>query len=51
MSRTKSLIPILQLLTISYHMSKLTTVITHNSSRARPSSVTAWATISALWLS
>ena len=45
MTRRKSLILVLQLLTISYHMSKLTAVITHNSSRARPSSVTSWATI------
>ena len=51
MSIRKSLIPVLQLLTVSYHMSRLTAVVTHNPSRARPSSVTSWVTISVLWLS
>ena len=51
MGERKSLIPVLQFLTVSYHMSKLTIVITHNPSRIRPSSVTSWAIISVLWLS
>ena len=51
MCRHKSLIPVLLFLTVSYHMSRLTTVITHNPSRIRPSSVTSWAIISVLWLS
>ena len=50
MSGPKSLIPILQLLTILYHMSRHTTVTTNNSSRAWPSSVITWTTISILLL-
>ena len=46
MGGQKSLIPVLQFLTVSYHMSRLMTVITHNPSRIRSSSVTSWATIS-----
>ena len=51
MGGQKSLISVVQFLTVSYHMSKLTVVITHNPSRIRPSSVTSWVTISVLWLS
>ena len=51
MGGKKYLIPILQFLTVSYHMSMLTTVIAHNPSRTRPSSVTLWATVSVSWLS
>ena len=50
MGGRKSLILVLQFLTVSYHMSWLTVVITHNL-RIRPSSVTSWATVSVLWLS
>ena len=39
MGGRKSLISVLQFLTVSYHMSKLTAVITHNPSRIRPSSI------------
>ena len=49
--RRKSLIPVLQLLIISYHMSRLMAVVTHKPSRARPSSITSWATISVMWIS
>ena len=51
MSGHKSLIPVLQFLTVSYHMSRLMAVITHNPSRTKPSGVTSWATMSVLWLS
>ena len=51
MGGRKSLIPVMQFLTVSYHMSKLTAVITHNHSKIRPFSVTSWAIISVLWLS
>ena len=51
MGGRKSLIPVLKFLIVSYHMSRLTIVITHNPSRIRPSSVTSWATIFILWLS
>ena len=39
MGKWKSLILVPQFLIISYHMSKLTVVITHNPSRIRPSSI------------
>ena len=51
MGRWKSLISVLQFLIVTYHMFRLTVVITHKPSRIRPSSVTSWATISVLWLS
>ena len=51
MGKWKSLVPVLQFLTVSYHMSKFTAVITHNPSRIRPSRVTSRATIFVLWLS
>ena len=51
MSGRKSLILVLPFLIVSYHMSRLTVVITHNPSRIRPSSVTSLATIFVLWLS
>ena len=50
MGEHKSLIPVLQFLTILYHMSRLTTVITHNPFRIKPSSVTSWATVSMAFL-
>ena len=50
MSRRKSLIPTLPLLAVSYHMVRLMTVITNNSSIAWPSRVTDWTTISVLLL-
>ena len=40
MGEQKSLISVLQFLIVSYHMSRLTTVITHNHSRIKPSSIT-----------
>ena len=40
MGGRKSLIPVLQFLIVSYHMSRLVIVITHNPSRTRLSSVT-----------
>ena len=39
MSIHKSLIQVLQLLIVLYHMSKLTAIVTHNPSKDRPSSV------------
>ena len=51
MSRQKSMIPVLWFLKIPYHKFKLTAVITNNSFRAWPSSVTPWTTIFVLLLS
>ena len=50
MSRLKSLIPTLPLLTVSYHMSSFMAVITSNASRDCPSRVTARTTIYVLLL-
>ena len=50
MGKRKSLIPVMKLLTVSYHVSRLKAVIINNSSRAWPSSVTAWTTIFVLLL-